>query len=356
MKFESINFFRGIAVLMVVFIHTYNFFDYNNPEYPAWFLKYVEWGQFGVQFFFLLSAFTLCNSFQYSLNKKEPDIIRNFYIKRFFRIYPLYVLMLFVFLIFRQEQFSMVYKVLNFTFLNNYYPPLGNRGIVAFSWTLNVEMSFYLLFPFIYRYLYPRTWLVLTVPAFDFLANGLKSAAVAFPSVAREIFRLRPEDIYPFFHRHLSTQISVFMLGFVLYKILFTEDGRAKTRTFYFILILLITNTIWQFLGFNLGISLYFFFLVYYGFHYQFNDRFSRIIKRIGVCSYSIYLLHFFGIELTRFLNLGHLTGDRITDCVIRYGFVLLFTWLMSEFTLKFIENPGIDFGKRFLRKRPVQL
>jgi hypothetical protein len=45
----------------------------------------------------------------------------------------LYVIMLFVFLFFSQQQFSLIYKLLNFIFLNNYYPPLGNRGIVAFS-------------------------------------------------------------------------------------------------------------------------------------------------------------------------------------------------------------------------------
>ena len=120
MKYESINFFRGIAVLMVVFIHTYNFFDFGNSEYPADFLKYVEWGQYGVQFFFILSAFTLCNSFQYSLEKGEKNMIRNFYLKRFFRIYPLYLVILLVFLVYTNINHGSVYKFLNFIFLNNY--------------------------------------------------------------------------------------------------------------------------------------------------------------------------------------------------------------------------------------------
>ena len=351
MKYESINFFRGIAVLMVVFIHTYNFFDFGNSEYPADFLKYVEWGQYGVQFFFILSAFTLCNSFQYSLEKGEKNMIRNFYLKRFFRIYPLYLVILLVFLVYTNINHGSVYKFLNFIFLNNYYPPLGNRGIVSFSWTLNVEMTFYLLFPFIYRYFYPRHWLVFLPLLFDLFVQGLKALAKMYPQVALEIFRIRPEDLYPFTYRHLLMQMSVFLLGFLLYKALFDKEKKSRNLANISVGIMLASNLIFDYLSFHLAISCVFYFLVLILFRYDFSDWISVPIKRIGVCSYSIYLLHFFGIETVRFLGLGHLTGGRILDCCIRYGFVLIITWLASEITLRLIENPGINFGKRFLKR-----
>jgi peptidoglycan/LPS O-acetylase OafA/YrhL len=351
MKFESINFFRGIAVLMVVFIHTYNFLDFGHPEYPAAFLKYVEWGQFGVQFFFILSALTLCNSFEYSLQKQEKNLIRNFYIKRFFRIYPMFFLMMLVFLVYSSIPFSAVYKALNFVFLNNYYPPLGNRGIVSFSWTLNVEMSFYVLFPFIYFYFYKKDWLLLLPTAFDALYKGIKKLATTYPDIAEHTFKIRPEDLYPFTYRHLMGQISVFLLGFILYKVLFSTDKKFVFRTNLFIGILLAANALYEFQSFNLVISYGFYFLIYFGFKYVYNYPVLAQIKRIGVCSYSIYLLHYFGIQTVIALELGHLTGHRVLDCCIRFIIVVLLTWGASEISLRVIENPFINLGKKLLRK-----
>ncbi len=83
-KLAYIDVLRGIAILMVMLIHT------SLPVNGlSTFVGYVDrYGQMGVQLFFVASAYTLCHSFVGRAN--EPRPLSSFFIRRFFRIAPLY--------------------------------------------------------------------------------------------------------------------------------------------------------------------------------------------------------------------------------------------------------------------------
>jgi peptidoglycan/LPS O-acetylase OafA/YrhL len=77
---------RGIAILMVVLVHTTLNVRVTNQSLNAIGL----YGQMGVQLFFIASAFTLCLSLERTIYTE--NWLGFFYLKRFFRIAPLYYL------------------------------------------------------------------------------------------------------------------------------------------------------------------------------------------------------------------------------------------------------------------------
>jgi peptidoglycan/LPS O-acetylase OafA/YrhL len=81
-KYQYIDILKGIAVLGVIAVHSHQSIPNLNLS-----VKYAfNYGQLGVQLFFMLSAITLCISSQ----KRHEQVWQYFYMRRFFRIAPLY--------------------------------------------------------------------------------------------------------------------------------------------------------------------------------------------------------------------------------------------------------------------------
>src|SRR5947208_4381885 len=132
---------RAMAVLAVLWTH------YLPEEY--W-LFGIYWGGFGVRLFFVLSGFLitgiLLKSQQYVIQGKQCSLfaIRQFYIRRFLRIFPLYyvILALTVLMAIPQVKEAIVWHVSS---LSDVYFALQGRyyGSVVHLWSLAVEEQFY---------------------------------------------------------------------------------------------------------------------------------------------------------------------------------------------------------------------
>jgi peptidoglycan/LPS O-acetylase OafA/YrhL len=98
-KIEHIDSLRGVAILMVILVHTSQSITGNR----MWVDIIAEYGQLCVQLFFVISAYTLCMSGKVRAEEKHATKI--FYIKRFFRIAPHYYLgiVFYYFLLFSQS-------------------------------------------------------------------------------------------------------------------------------------------------------------------------------------------------------------------------------------------------------------
>lgn len=130
-ELRSLHLLRAVACLMVMLCHTDG----------------TEFGQTGVDFFFVLSGFLL----MYSTRNKESET--GFWRRRLRRIVPLYwgmtlVTALFVNLLpglFRSYVFTPAYLIKSLLFLP--YTHDGMEGpLMALGWTLNYEMFFTFLF------------------------------------------------------------------------------------------------------------------------------------------------------------------------------------------------------------------
>lgn len=117
--------------------------------HPKWLEPVGSFGWTGVDLFFVLSGYLMGSQLLRPLVDQRPVLITEFYIKRFFRIIPAYlvVLMLYTTLPVLSETAGMQPLWKFFTFTEN----LGFDGRLgrAFShaWSLCVEEHFYLVFP-----------------------------------------------------------------------------------------------------------------------------------------------------------------------------------------------------------------
>lgn len=115
-------------------------------------------GAIGVNIFFVISGFLISKILFDNRNKAEElnipklTLIKNFYVRRTLRIFPIYYLTIFVLLLFSKStetniQSAFVYFVTytsNFYFFNQ-----GWDGMVSHLWSLAVEEQFYLIWPWI---------------------------------------------------------------------------------------------------------------------------------------------------------------------------------------------------------------
>jgi peptidoglycan/LPS O-acetylase OafA/YrhL len=137
---------RGVAVLMVFMIHCgspalRSLGDYGN--------LFVNHGRYGVAVFFVVSAYTLCLSMAPAFDG-ETVSWTSYFIRRFFRIAPLYwVILAFILGVGASETAHdgiLISAVAHFSFANIFLPQYGN-DIIGVEWSIAVECAFYLLLP-----------------------------------------------------------------------------------------------------------------------------------------------------------------------------------------------------------------
>lgn len=275
-KYSYINSARGIAIIMVIVIHCTQIYTYTN-ELLRFFLTY---GQRGVQLFFVASAFTLCLS--RDARKNELFFIRNFYIRRFFRIFPIYYLGIIIYFTFRYflgsvKDYTFSNILYNLTFLNVLVPSARN-SIVPGGWSISTEMLFYLIFPFIFVIFKDlrKMFLVILFCFIGFLIlylGGIKFDA-SFRDAISEI-----------------KQLPVFLVGILYYK--YHKKINLTTAFFVFISFFVLAYFLW--------ITEYFFLMpLTSGVSFcglmkilEKTKLDNIVFQRIGIVLYSIYIIHF---------------------------------------------------------------
>lgn len=142
---------RGLACLAVIFSH----FAPDNLLVQ----RMLPWGAMGVHLFFVLSGFLITRilldardrAATHSTPRRE---LRQFYIRRLLRIFPLYYAVLVVLYVI---DFGLMREtmVIHLFYVQNLWRCIENVHFINHLWTLAVEEQFYLLWP----------WVVLLVPS-----------------------------------------------------------------------------------------------------------------------------------------------------------------------------------------------
>lgn len=146
---------RALAVILVMVQHYF-------PETEGW----IELGAAGVRVFFVLSGFLITGILLRARRDAETDrqskarVVRNFYMRRFLRILPLFYAVLIgtELLGFPPVRASFWWHA---TYLSNVF--FFRRGsafdLVTPLWSLSVEEQFYFVWPWLILYL-PRRWII----------------------------------------------------------------------------------------------------------------------------------------------------------------------------------------------------
>ncbi|UUV07258.1 acyltransferase [Ruegeria sp. YS9] len=132
---------RGIAAAAVVFVHAVLIHPLG-VDYTDWGVDYFS---MGVPLFFIISAMSMSLAYP---NGVSIDRSWAYALRRFFRIAPLFYLMLFAWLyIGVQAETGTIIR--NMTFLFGFVPS-EQTSLVPAGWSIGVEVIFYLLFPFLW--------------------------------------------------------------------------------------------------------------------------------------------------------------------------------------------------------------
>lgn len=137
-NFDSLDGIRALSILLVITAHMGD--SVWNPVH----------GAHGVTVFFVISGFLITTLLLREESRKGRISIRNFYIRRIFRLLPLYYTALLLYsgvilgLGFRDDQGAFVAKLPYYlTYMNEF----GPSAIFGHTWSLGVEEKFYLLWP-----------------------------------------------------------------------------------------------------------------------------------------------------------------------------------------------------------------
>ncbi|MBI9032988.1 MAG: acyltransferase [Bacteroidales bacterium] len=154
---------RFFAVLMVMFAHWAQW-QIHNPIISSF--PFVH----GVTLFFVLSGYLITrilitNNDKYSnANREKGTLIKNFYIRRFLRIFPIYYLLIFAFFFIDYKNTRELFPWL-VTYTSNIYQSINNVYIGDFNhfWSLAVEEQFYLFWPWLILFAKPKHLLKIIV-------------------------------------------------------------------------------------------------------------------------------------------------------------------------------------------------
>lgn len=144
--FPALDGLRGLAILVIVIYHNFGFIE-----------KYFFFGWLAVDLFFVLSGFLITDILLKELGSK--NYLRNFYVRRLLRIFPLYYLCLILFLIVLPKLNTPLHldyytdnQLWIWTYLQNWLYVFKNppdTSTLNHLWSVAVEEQFYLVWPLI---------------------------------------------------------------------------------------------------------------------------------------------------------------------------------------------------------------
>lgn len=138
---------RAIAVLLVLMTHSF-----QTAGFPDWApLKYLcHQGVVGVDIFFVISGFLITTLLMRELERTDRIHLKRFYLRRFIRIMPAYVALMFVVGICQHVGYFHLGSrdwIAAATYTSNFlYHPSWELG---HGWSLSIEEHFYLLWPYV---------------------------------------------------------------------------------------------------------------------------------------------------------------------------------------------------------------
>ncbi|WP_298154326.1 acyltransferase [Flavobacterium sp.] len=348
MRIEQLTFFRFLAAIWVVIFHFgRDVFPFNLP----YFNNFFKQGDIGVSFFFFLSGFVMIIAYQYKNKVSFVDYMRN----RFARIYPVFLLAAMLILLNKiiQQEGHMNLKglLLNLSMLQAWIPGYQLTYNIA-SWTLSVELFFYLIFPFLFNRFYTKR------------AAGLSQVFIAIAAVwvitQLVLILFKPglllnlkglPHLYDTLRFFPLMHLNQFLVGNMV-GLLFIRRHASNGRNYDLPIILMLTLT---FIAVQLnkdinlfgGLVLIFFAPLVYLIAAN-NGIITKIVRRrlpvfLGEISYGIYILQF---PLYYFTKYWLFYMDVKNNTVIFFAtlFILI---VFSSASYVLFEKPVRDFLKK---------
>ncbi|MFK3839486.1 acyltransferase family protein [Serratia sp. NPDC087055] len=361
---------RGLASLWVVLGHICVLTSFHFPilSDPA----------IGVDLFILLSGYLMAKNYV-ERKEKEPwtssATFKKFWLRRFFRIAPLYYVLLILAIVFgsyfgeardvighfysetqtnssRYSDSSFLNVFTHVTFIFGFLPSYSFNTVLP-DWSIGLEMQFYFLFPFIMlavmklgfvracfavivlcalaKYLTPNYFAAFPMPSMILIKLHLFIAGMFIAEAIR-----RMSMWYVFF----AVIAALASIGIYM-----QNDVRASHILAQVGMILMMATILWpRKAGSNTENTLRF-------------PRWlltNKLSVYMGDVSYSVYLLHLLiVIPVVAFLlsNTNFAEFSAVTRFIFASAIILPITYGIATLLYKYIEKPGIKLGKNVIAR-----
>lgn len=365
--FPQLDYLRGFAILGVFIFHSLGIsFGYDHlPWNGLWrsfdvsrsFLPFypLTFGRLGVSLFFVISGFCIHWSFSLSLDKR----FLHFFIRRFFRIYPTYVVFLLAAigltalqLSYSKSAYSLDSRdLLSHLFLYHNFTKEYFFGINSSLWSIAVEAQLYVLYPLLY-------WLSKCLGSWGRAALLAIVTEVSIRSLMAYFSVVGSIEKVQFLSQMPLTYWGSWALGTKIANDLIVSSGSGIdsrvgiSKGLMTLLILALVISDWfqpacqfQFLMFAVIGSMWLKWALQVtenGSALSGNGRWSNRLKVIGVVSYSLYLIHQ-PIMQWLWMIPGHPFYRFAAALVLLPGVVFI-----ASLAYRFIELPINEYGKKF--------
>jgi exopolysaccharide production protein ExoZ len=287
-RLHTLDYLRGIAALSIMLYHycSWSFRSYQSEDFLG------RIGIYGVSIFYILSGLTLFHVYFEKFDGSFSQI-KEFFVKRFFRIFPLLWLTIFLTIILSRKLPALDDLALNVTGV--FSVVRWNNYIGTGVWSIGNELCFYLFFPlFIILAKYNRLIFVL-------LSLGIFAVYLYFAYIL-----IAPIDSLSgngwYFYVNPLNQVFLFLSGFLL-GFLLPDLNPKQSVSLILILVSLVVFVLYPVEGDRINLikgntRVVFTFLcliICFGFFklkLQMPSIADNLLSKLGEYSYALYLLH----------------------------------------------------------------
>lgn len=342
---------RGVAILLVIFHHVGLRFPGAWRGMAGEFLANIGWA--GVDLFFAISGYLITSIL---MRATATGAIRAFFVKRFFRIVPLYLAAVALFvcssILFGNEREVLGRIWINLLFLTAWFIPFfSDHGVpYIITWSVSVEEFAYLLFGAIAwtgvgRLRMSLRWIVAT-------ALIVRIATIA-------LFHIEPITLYYF----APGRIDAIAMG-GLAATMSIQRGRALAPWIPWLVVMGIVgvcsllgreNPLVATIGYSLiAIASAWLVVSIARAPARTNMLATRVLARLGLVSYFVYLFHEF-VVAGLLLLIPHAWLPYANVWVLAV-IVTLLVYLPARLSWEWLEYPLIRLGHRIASRMTAQV
>ncbi|AZN37815.1 acyltransferase family protein [Iodobacter ciconiae] len=335
---------RALAALLVFFFHAFHHF-YGNwksfPEQPLFAI--ITEGHLGVGLFFTLSGFLFMKiAMTGNIN------YRRFIFNRFLRIFPLFLLVFFLAISLGRDKFQ-AQDLLYLLISNIGKPATSDYFVTGAAWTISIEFTFYLIFPFLALFVRQQglayigrlllIFLVLKLCVLSLAghpAHVLQSTQIGrldqfligmgFATLGSSLFFKKPYALIISLATILA--ISIFRSQ---YALLFNENSRSMILIIWYTLEALLWG---------------FFIYAYINIQWRPAHMIEEFFSFIGQRSYSFYLLHAMVLYLINYYIPISLS---LPILLIKISIAFILSCLLADLSWRSIELPFLNLRQHYV-------
>ncbi len=347
-RYVSLDYLRGLTALIIMIYHLFR--DCFHPTDAGSFLGRM--GIYGVSLFFVLSGLSMAIAYD-NYFKGFGTIIR-FFIRRFFRIWPLFWITILLTLFYRDIPHwdELFYDFTTLFGFSTIYSTIVEGG-----WSIGSEMVFYILTPLV-LIIYSKSKFIGNI---GFFVSLICAFYIAFRLFDEKLTLGAQWYIYVDWLNNFCLYYAGIFIWFNFKNL--QIDLKLNTLILLICLSVFLFYPVWGdqlniVKGLNRIVFVSATILIVFCFfklNFKRENLFLYLFEQLGIATYGVYLLHPLFFKIVKYwihIDVNSSIFIRLTVMFI----TVICTILVALILYKWIEKPIIRFGKKIAEFIPVKM